>query len=89
MVTIKVSQIIGDNIQYSQRKGFIWTDTWTELDLKDTDSNPVPKIHKSLQSHLNQRVEELEAEIEQAKAESEKYRQKFKGVIYYIYYILF
>ena len=60
-----------------------------ELILKDTDSNPVPKIHKSLQSHLNQRVEELEAEIEQAKAESEKYRQKFKGVIYYIYYILF
>ena len=48
-----------------------------------------PKTHKSLQSHLNQRVEELEAEIEQAKAESEKYRQKFKGVIYYIYYILF
>ena len=47
------------------------------------------KPHKSLQSHLNQRVEELEAEIEQAKAESEKYRQKFKGVIYYIYYILF
>ena len=39
------------------------------------------KLHKSLQSHLNQRVEELEAEIEQAKAESEKYRQKFKGVI--------
>ena len=48
-----------------------------------------PKNHNSLQSHLNQRVEELEAEIEQAKAESEKYRQKFKGVIYYIYYILF
>ena len=70
----------------------MWKRTWTvreDFDLKDMDSIPVPKIQKSLQSHLNQRVEELEAEIEQAKAESEKYRQKFKGVIYYIYYILF